>query len=68
TPAVTAAGLPRRTAHPSPLRMMPAEEPPDPEPSEEDPADRAERVRDDLDGFMEGERAATREGDRTEGT
>ncbi|MBB6000807.1 sensor histidine kinase [Streptomonospora salina] len=60
--AVTDAGLPRRTAHPSPLRTMPAEEPSTPEPAE-DPAQRAERIRDELDGFMEGERAATREDD-----
>ncbi|WP_131098938.1 sensor histidine kinase [Streptomonospora litoralis] len=64
--SVTAAGLPRRSAaHASPLRMMPAEEPA-PEPAHDD-ADRAERIRDDLDGFMEGERAASHEGERAEG-
>ncbi|WP_345559062.1 ATP-binding protein [Streptomonospora halophila] len=76
TSAVTAAGLPRRTAHQSPLRMMQAEasapEPaadpgPDPASGPEPSGGRAERIRDELGGFMEGERAATREGRRAEG-
>ncbi|WP_052810096.1 sensor histidine kinase [Streptomonospora alba] len=66
TSAVTSAGLPRRTAHTSPLRMMPAEEPPGPPPAE-DATERAERIRDELDGFMEGERAAAREDGRADG-
>ncbi|MDT0303563.1 sensor histidine kinase [Streptomonospora wellingtoniae] len=76
TSAVTAAGLPRRTAHQSPLRMMQAEasapEPAagpgtDPASGPEPSGGRAERIRDELGGFMEGERAATREGGRAEG-
>ncbi|MUL43630.1 sensor histidine kinase [Streptomonospora sp. PA3] len=59
----TAAGLPRRSAaHGSPLRMMAAQQPAAAPAPAETPGDRAERIRDELDGFMEGERAATREG------
>ncbi|OLT24660.1 hypothetical protein BJF83_06765 [Nocardiopsis sp. CNR-923] len=64
--AVTAAGLPRRSAtpHGSPLRMMP---PPDHVAKTEPPSDapprltgeaRAEQIRDELGDFLEGEREA----------
>ncbi|WP_460998844.1 hypothetical protein, partial [Streptomonospora sediminis] len=62
TAADTPAGLPRRSAaHASPLRMMPAADPDIPDRTDER-GDRAERIRDDLDGFIEGERAASDEG------
>ncbi|WP_308251303.1 sensor histidine kinase [Streptomonospora nanhaiensis] len=68
TSAVTAAGLPRRSAaHAAPLRVLPtpAQDPPAPAGGGQG-RDRAERIRDDLDGFLEGERAATRDTNRAE--
>ncbi|WP_436890797.1 ATP-binding protein [Nocardiopsis dassonvillei] len=75
TSAVTAAGLPRRSAtpHGSPLRMMPRPEPGAPAPSREDTPPklsgeaRAEQIRDELGDFLEGERAAL-EGEELDGT
>ncbi|MDA0567699.1 ATP-binding protein, partial [Streptomonospora sp. S1-112] len=69
TSAVTAAGLPRRSAaHASPLRVLPtpAQDPPPPAGGGDRGRDRAERIRDDLDGFIQGERAATRDTNRAE--
>ncbi|WP_270074642.1 sensor histidine kinase [Streptomonospora mangrovi] len=60
--SVTAAGLPRRSAHRSAAPLpMPEPEVPAVEPAET--VDRAERIRDDLAGFLEGEQEAAREGD-----
>ncbi|MBV2365411.1 sensor histidine kinase [Streptomonospora nanhaiensis] len=61
--SVTAAGLPRRSAHRStaPLPMPEPQDAPAAEP--EETVDRAERIRDDLAGFLEGEQEAAREGD-----
>ncbi|MBB6120703.1 ATP-binding protein [Nocardiopsis algeriensis] len=66
TSAVTAAGLPRRSAtpHGSPLRMMPRPEPAGERRGREDTPPRltgnarAEQIRDEIDDFLEGERAA----------
>ncbi|WP_186355699.1 sensor histidine kinase KdpD [Streptomonospora sp. PA3] len=64
--SVTAAGLPRRSAHRTTSPMPVAEtweaEPDAPadDADEAPPADRAERIRDDLAGFVEGEQAAAR--------
>ncbi|NYE48139.1 hypothetical protein HDA32_003259 [Spinactinospora alkalitolerans] len=61
--AVTAAGLPRRSAHrsaPAPLTPPPERGEYAPRPADE-PVDRAARIRADLDGFLQGERAATTE-------
>lgn len=79
TSAVTAAGLPRRSAtpHGSPLRMMPhpgalSENPPPPPEGREDTPPkltgqaRAEQIRDELGDFLDGERAAL-EGEELEG-
>ncbi|PSK92375.1 histidine kinase/DNA gyrase B/HSP90-like ATPase [Murinocardiopsis flavida] len=62
--SVTASGLPRRSAHrsgaaPEPLAEQPAAAEPE-EPSRT-PASRADRIRADLEGFLEGERAAGRD-------
>ncbi|MFC3999006.1 ATP-binding protein [Nocardiopsis sediminis] len=64
--AVTAAGLPRRSAGRSDgaARVVPAPVQPEFTPPPAESADaRAERIRDDLGGFMEGERAATEAND-----
>lgn len=79
TSAVTAAGLPRRSAtpHGSPLRMMPhpgalSETPPPPPKGREDTPPkltgqaRAEQIRDEIGDFLDGERAAI-EGEELEG-
>ncbi|MFE9242471.1 ATP-binding protein [Nocardiopsis sp. NPDC006938] len=71
TSAVTAAGLPRRSAtpHGSPLRMLPHPDalsdnpPPPPKGREDTPARltgeaRAEQIRDEIGDFLDGERAA----------
>ncbi|MFL1379253.1 MULTISPECIES: sensor histidine kinase [unclassified Nocardiopsis] len=73
--AVTAAGLPRRSAtpHGSPLRMMPRPDPGAAAPAREDTPPkltgeaRAEQIRDELGDFLEGERAAL-EGEQLDGT
>ncbi|WP_133742483.1 sensor histidine kinase [Actinorugispora endophytica] len=61
-PALTSAGLPRRGANRStdPMPVLPTAEPEEPAQSE-DPESRAERIRADLEGFLEGERAATQD-------
>lgn len=70
-PALTAAGLPRRSAtpHGSPLRMMPRPEP-NPEPTDDaskmSAQDRAEMIRDELGDFLDGERAALERRDNGE--
>lgn len=63
---VTAAGLPRRSAHrhTSPLPLSEPWESDTPVDAPDDPSvDRAERIRDDLAGFVEGEQAAARDED-----
>ncbi|WP_306366863.1 ATP-binding protein [Nocardiopsis sp. CC223A] len=75
TSAVTAAGLPRRSAtpHGSPLRMMPRPDPGATPPARGDTPPkltgeaRAEQIRDELGDFLEGERAA-HEGEELDGT
>jgi hypothetical protein len=64
-PAITAAGLPRRSAARTPeaaaaLRTLPPDRPAPAEPAEPE-GDRAARIRDDIGGFIEGERAAVRD-------
>lgn len=63
--SVTASGLPRRSAHrsdaaPEPLAEQPAATEPE-ETGTRTPASRADRIRADLEGFLEGERAAGRD-------
>lgn len=75
TSAVTAAGLPRRSAtpHGSPLRMMPRPDPGATPPARGDTPPkltgeaRAEQIRDELGDFLEGERAAL-EGEELDAT
>ncbi|WP_146159312.1 sensor histidine kinase [Allonocardiopsis opalescens] len=63
--AVTAAGLPRRSANRSttPLPMADQQTEQADERPQESAEDRAERIRADLDGFLEGERAALEKDD-----
>lgn len=62
-PALTSAGLPRRGANRStePMPALPVTEPEGGPEQPEDATSRAERIRADLEGFLEGERAANQD-------